>query len=351
MSPDSGKCVLALAFLLGGYAISNAQSHDPKNPTPLGPGVNKGNVDNKANGPNYYYFYGGPGHVELHYAFKEMGVFGNPLRQALSFDLYDDNNKLIKHDAIISVEKIETLLQPGDVGKRSRMVIRVVSPDAQIRLGGYYEIEATGAVSFDGKATGAGAKPEDTALVHPVGPLVTPVGPLVKPAGPSVQPSAGGNAGPVSLVTPQGPLVRTGISLYTPIGALTSVQESTKEVRLTLAADILFDFDKSTIRPDARAALDRVAQIIRSKSRGTIRIEGFTDARGAPAYNLHLSNARAESVENWMIEREALPNAQFMTRGFGATRFVAPNTRPDGSDDPAGRQKNRRVEIIIQKQG
>jgi outer membrane protein OmpA-like peptidoglycan-associated protein len=41
----------------------------------------------------------------------------------------------------------------------------------------------------------------------------------------------------------------------------------------------------------------------------------------------------------------------FTTRGFGATTFVAPNTKPDGSDDPAGRQKNRCVEIIIQKQG
>jgi len=52
-----------------------------------------------------------------------------------------------------------------------------------------------------------------------------------------------------------------------------------------------------------------------------------------------------------MIEREALDGAGFKTRGFGATRFAAPNTKADGSDDPAGRQKNRRVEIIIQKQG
>jgi outer membrane protein OmpA-like peptidoglycan-associated protein len=104
------------------------------------------------------------------------------------------------------------------------------------------------------------------------------------------------------------------------------------------------------IRPDAKAALDRVAEIIRSKSQGAVRIEGFTDSSGAADYNLRLSNARAVSVKNWLIERERLGSAEFATQGFGATRFVAPNAKPDGIDDPAGRQKNRRVEIIIQKQ-
>jgi len=139
------------------------------------------------------------------------------------------------------------------------------------------------------------------------------------------------------------------VALYTPVGALTRVQENPKELRLTLAADILFDFDKSTIRPDAKAALDRVAEIIRLKSRGVVGIEGFTDSKGAPDYNLRLSNAGAASVENWLIEQEGLHSARFATRGFGATRFAAQNTQADGSDDPAGRQKNRRVEIIVQK--
>jgi outer membrane protein OmpA-like peptidoglycan-associated protein len=66
-------------------------------------------------------------------------------------------------------------------------------------------------------------------------------------------------------------------------------------------------------------------------------------------YNLRLSQSRAESVEYWLIEREGLPGVGFTARGFGATRFAAPNAKADGSDDPAGRQRNRRVEIIIQK--
>jgi len=288
-----------IALLAGSCAICSAQSHDPKNPTPLGPGINKGNVDNKENGPNYYYFYAGPGHVDLHYAFKEMGVFGNPMKQALSFDLYDENNKLISHDAIVAVEKMEKLSRPGDLGSRHKLLLRVISPDTALRLGGYYEIEATGVATFDGKATGAQVKPEDTALYHPGGALATPGGSLYNPGG----------------------------SLYTPVGALTHVEESPKELRLTLAADILFDFDKSTIRPGAQAALDRVAEIIRSKSKGPVRIEGFTDSKGAPDYNLRLSSARAQSVEKWLVEREGVAAARFSTRvPNGATPSQEPET-------------------------
>jgi outer membrane protein OmpA-like peptidoglycan-associated protein len=341
MISSCGKSCATIALLLGSYASCSAQSHDPKNPTPLGPGVNKGNVDNKENGPNYYYFYAGPGHLDMHYAFKEMGVFRNALRQSLSFDLYDENNNLITHDAIVSVDKMEQLSRPGDLDSRHKLVIRIISPHTTLRLGGYYEIEATGAATFDRKATGANVKPENTELYHPAGPLVTPS------EGTNGRDSSGGG---ISLYTPQGSLYRAGVSLYTPVGALTNVQESPKELRLTLAADILFDFDKSAIRSDARPALDRVAEIIRSKSQGVVKIEGFTDSKGAADYNLRLSNARAESVKNWIVEQEGLHGAGFATQGFGSTRFVAPNTKQDGSDDPAGRQKNRRVEIIIQKQ-
>lgn len=275
----------------------------------------------RENGPNYYAFFAGPGHVDLHYAFKEMGVFGNPMRQSLSFDLYVESGQLISHDAIVALEKLERLARPGDLGSRHKLLLRVISPDTTLRLGGYYEIEATGAVAFDGKATGADVQPVDTALYHS--------GSLYEPG--------------TSLYTP-------GTSLYTPVGALTFVQDSGRELRLTLAAGILFDFDKATIRPDAIEALDRVAEIIRANSQGTVGIEGFTDSIGRADYNLRLSLARAQSVRNWLAAQERLLVAGFSTRGYGAARFVAPNTKPDGTDDAAGRRKNRHVEITIQKQ-
>jgi outer membrane protein OmpA-like peptidoglycan-associated protein len=127
------------------------------------------------------------------------------------------------------------------------------------------------------------------------------------------------------------------------------VKETNEEVRIELAADVLFDFDKSNIRPNAQSALHQVAGIIREKSKGVIRIEGHTDSKGNDSYNQRLSERRANSVKAWLIQKEGLTNLQFAIQGFGAKKPVAPNTKPDGSDDPDGRQKNRRVEIVIRK--
>jgi len=80
-----------------------------------------------------------------------------------------------------------------------------------------------------------------------------------------------------------------------------------------------------------------------------VRIEGHTDAKGSEAYNKQLSIRRAESVKSWLIEKEGLGDRSFSTEGFGAKKPVAPNVKPDGSDDPEGRQKNRRVEIVLSK--
>jgi outer membrane protein OmpA-like peptidoglycan-associated protein len=320
--------VLALTLCV----VTAAQSHDPKKPTPLGPGVNKGNVDNVSNGPNYYYLLAGPGHVDMHYAFHEMGVFGNPFKQVLNFDIIDmEKNESLSHDPIQSVGKLERFTQPGDLKRPYKLLIKVESPQAAIRLGGYYEIEATGVVKFEGPATGGNAAPIDTSLVHPG---VSLTGPQQSLTGPPQQLTSG-----------------VPVELYKPVGALTGVVETGREVRITLAADILFDFDRATIRPDAKAALDRVAEIIRTKSTGPVRIEGFTDAKGAPDYNLRLSNARAASVQQYLTEREGLRGTSFAAHGLGGTRFVAPNTHANGADYPEGRQKNRRVEIVIQRKG
>ncbi len=127
------------------------------------------------------------------------------------------------------------------------------------------------------------------------------------------------------------------------------VKESPTEIRIDLSADVLFDFDKSTILPKAEQTLAQAAGIIHDKATGTVRIEGYTDAKGSDAYNQRLSERRAAAVETWFKTKGKLTKVSFVTRGFGAKSPVAPNTKPDGSDDPAGRQKNRRVEIVVQK--
>lgn len=127
------------------------------------------------------------------------------------------------------------------------------------------------------------------------------------------------------------------------------VKESDTEIRIELAADVLFDFDKADILPKAQEALKQAALIIREKAKGTVRVEGHTDGKGSDAYNQKLSERRAVAVKAWFTNKEGISNVQFSTAGFGAKRPKVPNNKTDGSDDPAGRQKNRRVEIVVKK--
>lgn len=127
------------------------------------------------------------------------------------------------------------------------------------------------------------------------------------------------------------------------------VKETGQEIRIELAADVLFDFDKADILPKAQGALKQAAGLIRDKAKGAVRIEGHTDSKGSDPYNQKLSERRAQAVKTWLTEKEGLRNAEFAIQGFGAKKPVAPNKKPDGSDDPDGRQKNRRVEIIFKK--
>ena len=126
------------------------------------------------------------------------------------------------------------------------------------------------------------------------------------------------------------------------------VKESATEVRLELAADVLFDFDKADLRPAAEEVLKKALEYLAKYPAGTIRIEGHTDGKGSNEYNDRLSMRRAESVRNWFAKNGAA-DRKFSIKGLGARNPIAPNTKPDGSDDPEGRQKNRRVDIVISK--
>lgn len=122
-----------------------------------------------------------------------------------------------------------------------------------------------------------------------------------------------------------------------------------QEIKIELAADVLFDFDKADLRPDAFPSLQKVAEVIKSYPEAPVLIEGHTDSVGADAYNQTLSENRALAVKNWLVEKAGVEAARISTRGWGESKPVAPNTRPDGKDDPEGRQKNRRVEITVKK--
>ncbi len=116
---------------------------------------------------------------------------------------------------------------------------------------------------------------------------------------------------------------------------------------IQLSADVLFDFDKATIKPAAANALRRVALVIKKKAKGPVTIIGHTDSKGKEAYNQELSLRRAESTKAWLLEKGGA-KATYQVEGKGESQPVADNTKPDGSDNPEGRAKNRRVDIIVQ---
>ena len=128
---------------------------------------------------------------------------------------------------------------------------------------------------------------------------------------------------------------------------LIQVKETPKEISIELPADILFDFDKADIRPEATIALTAAAELIGASAKGTVKINGHTDAKGSASHNKKLSDERAKSVSVWLTENGGIGKIKFALKGLGATKPAAPNTKPDGSDDPEGRQLNRRVEIIF----
>ena len=122
-------------------------------------------------------------------------------------------------------------------------------------------------------------------------------------------------------------------------------QVTPQEIKIELAADVLFDFDKAVLRPEAGPALDKVAAVLNSYPKATVVIDGHTDGKGGAQYNQKLSQRRAEAVRLWLVAHKVA--TPMTSHGWGSTKPVAPNTKPDGSDDPIGRQKNRRVGITI----
>lgn len=116
--------------------------------------------------------------------------------------------------------------------------------------------------------------------------------------------------------------------------------------RFLVGADALFEFDKATLNPDAEETLAALLPLLAKAGKHPATIEGHTDAKGSDAYNQTLSEKRAQAVKDWLVARGAVA-ASTPIQGWGKRRPVTPNAKPDGSDDPQGRQKNRRVEVVL----
>ena len=120
-----------------------------------------------------------------------------------------------------------------------------------------------------------------------------------------------------------------------------------EKIQVSLSGDVLFDFDKWDVKKAAEKTLYKLVKAIKGLKVKEILIEGHTDSKGSEEYNLALSQRRADAVKAWLIEKGGLKDVKIVTKGYGESKPVAPNTKPDGSDNPKGRAKNRRVEIYV----
>ena len=112
--------------------------------------------------------------------------------------------------------------------------------------------------------------------------------------------------------------------------------------------DVLFEFGKANLTGEARAKVGSISEVLNSQAKGRrVSVEGHTDSIGSDAYNQKLSERRAETVAS-TLEGGGVSTERVTAKGYGKRYPVAPNSNPDGTDNPAGRAKNRRVEVVIQ---
>ena len=130
---------------------------------------------------------------------------------------------------------------------------------------------------------------------------------------------------------------------FPPIASLQPVESC--GTLITLEDGVLFDFGKSDIRPDAAQTLKSLAGVLNNAKVPAAHIYGHTDSVSDDASNQQLSEARANAVKNDLAKNGV--TATMDATGYGESKPVAPNENADGSDNPAGRALNRRVEIFI----
>ena len=115
---------------------------------------------------------------------------------------------------------------------------------------------------------------------------------------------------------------------------------------ISLGADANFDFDRSELKPAGQQKLAQLAADMAPLQVNSVDIVGHTDSIGSEAYNQALSERRAKSAADFLVAQGVNPGL-ITTRGMGELQPIAPNTNPDGSDNPAGRAQNRRVDVAV----
>jgi outer membrane protein OmpA-like peptidoglycan-associated protein len=110
--------------------------------------------------------------------------------------------------------------------------------------------------------------------------------------------------------------------------------------------DIYYDFDKATLKDESFPALDRLVEVLNKYPTMVIEVGAHTDSKGSDNYNQRLSERRAASVVKYLTEK-GIAAERLQSKGFGESEPVAPNMNEDGTDNPEGRQKNRRTAFRV----
>lgn len=111
-------------------------------------------------------------------------------------------------------------------------------------------------------------------------------------------------------------------------------------IKFTLSSDVLFPTNSSYLTDKAKVELDKLSKLLKEDKSKKIRVDGHTDATGTQEYNVWLSDKRAASVKKY-LQDAGVGASRITIKGFGPSKPVADNKTPEG------RQKNRRVEVII----
>jgi len=122
--------------------------------------------------------------------------------------------------------------------------------------------------------------------------------------------------------------------------------------QMRMPDDQLFPYDSADLQPSAIVQLQKVGTLIKRNPKATFAVEGYTDSLGSPEYNLELSQRRADSVKQYLVEVMGINPAQISTRGYGASKFlVAPRSvaynTPEEQMEIERQRPNRRVVIVV----
>lgn len=165
----------------------------------------------------------------------------------------------------------------------------------------------------------------------------------------------GGVSGGISILTDGSPASLRYVALYLdikfepdfPTTREIRVQSKPREAKksLIIDADTAFAFDSHELNKRGEQALAECAFFLNMREKERVTIIGHTDSMGEEDYNMRLSERRAETVRKWLEAKKTQGAKDFNTYGLGETEPIEPN-EINGRDNPAGRAKNRRVEII-----